>query len=394
MCCKRLAEKYRTQKIAKICRLCSIAHTCRAVSSQLRHVSTIRKELVKQQYLFHMSSQYGELRLTSGWDRFGSFGHPSKFQRVSRLVFVTAATSFTGGQPNFARYLAVCRAATLYVHRVAKIVPPLGCYNFETYDRILIFFGRNVTNKVSTQKTYYYATANDLCFCTIWQNRENENRIFTQMQYYCIAWIQPAVWFLQSFWLTTHTHAAVWLPKSCNQCAQLGAVEGIVQEKGSCERYRSWTVLHAQCSSALSSGFPISQDNAEALERWGGKTKHRLTSYFLRNTFVKNYRNQIVCVKIIASQSGTFLRHGVHFRRILPPDGILPGAKFTLRPSLAYCYIVSVTARHSSMFRRGRHLYSAGRPSRWASAHILVLSVFSRNVREKQQPAVLCSSLF
>jgi len=140
ICRKRLAEKYRTQKIAKICRLCSIAHTCRAVSSQLRHVSTIRKELVKQQYLFHMSSQYGELRLTGGWDRFGSFGHPSKFQRVSRLVFVTAATSFTGGQPNFARYLAVCRAATLYVHRVAKIVQPLGCYNFETYDRILIFF--------------------------------------------------------------------------------------------------------------------------------------------------------------------------------------------------------------------------------------------------------------
>jgi len=27
-------------------------------------------------------------------------------------------------------------------------------------------------------------------------------------------------------------------------------------------------------------------------------------------------------------------------------------------------------------FRRGRHLYSAGRPSRWASAHILVLSFF------------------
>ena len=27
---------------------------------------------------------------------------------------------------------------------------------------------------------------------------------------------------------------------------------------------RSWTVLHAQCTSALSSGFPISQVNAEA----------------------------------------------------------------------------------------------------------------------------------
>ena len=44
----------------------------------------------------------------------------------------------------------------------------------------------------------------------------------------------------------------------------------------------------------------------------------------------------------------------------------------------------SVTARHSSSGRqpnfaalnRGRHLYSAGQPSRWALAHILVLKVF------------------
>ena len=32
----------------------------------------------------------------------------------------------------------------------------------------------------------------------------------------------------------------------------------------------------------------------------------------------------------------------------LPPDGISPSAKFTLRPSLVFCYIGSVTARHSS----------------------------------------------
>jgi len=36
-----------------------------------------RKKLVKQQYLLQMSPQYGELRSTSGWDRSGSFGHPS-----------------------------------------------------------------------------------------------------------------------------------------------------------------------------------------------------------------------------------------------------------------------------------------------------------------------------
>ena len=36
------------------------------------------------------------------------------------------------------------------------------------------------------------------------------------------------------------------------------------------------------------------------------------------------------------------------FLGLLPPDGILPGAKFTLHQSLAFSYIGSVTARHSS----------------------------------------------
>jgi len=63
-----------------------------------------------------MPSQYGELRHTNGCNRFGSLGHPSKFQRVSRLGFVTAATSLNGGQPNFAPFLAVSWTATLYIH--------------------------------------------------------------------------------------------------------------------------------------------------------------------------------------------------------------------------------------------------------------------------------------
>jgi len=36
----------------------------------------------------------------------------------------------------------------------------------------------------------------------------------------------------------------------------------------------------------------------------------------------------------------------------LPPHRILPGAKFTLRPSLAFFYIGSVTVRHSSSGRQ------------------------------------------
>jgi len=39
----------------KNCHLCTIAQLCRAISSQLRHVSTIGKKPVKHQYLPHMS---------------------------------------------------------------------------------------------------------------------------------------------------------------------------------------------------------------------------------------------------------------------------------------------------------------------------------------------------
>jgi len=64
---------------------------------------------------------------------------------------------------------------------------------------------------------------------------------------------------------------------------------------------RPWRCKH-NAPSALSSGSPFSQGNAEALDRWGGKTKHRQIPYCLSNTSAKNYHNQIVYVKIIASQ--------------------------------------------------------------------------------------------
>ena len=62
-----------------------------------------------------MFLEYSELRPTNGCDRLASLGHPSKFQRVSRLGFFTATTSLNGGQPNFARCLAVSWAGTLYI---------------------------------------------------------------------------------------------------------------------------------------------------------------------------------------------------------------------------------------------------------------------------------------
>ena len=62
--------KFRTQELAK--KVAIWAPSYNFVGLYLRrHVSTIGKKIVKQQYLFHMSPQYGELRPTSGWDRSG-----------------------------------------------------------------------------------------------------------------------------------------------------------------------------------------------------------------------------------------------------------------------------------------------------------------------------------
>ena len=49
-------------------------------------------------------------------------------------------------------------------------------------------------------------------------------------------------------------------------------------------------------------GFLFRKGNAEALDRLGGKAKHHLIAHFLSNTSAQNYRNRIVCVKIIASR--------------------------------------------------------------------------------------------
>jgi len=88
MCCMQLAEYTG----------CKVCHLRTAVSTP--RVLTI----------------YGELQPTNGSDRLAGLGHPSKFQRVSRLGFVTAMTSLNSGQPNFARCLAISSAGTLYIH--------------------------------------------------------------------------------------------------------------------------------------------------------------------------------------------------------------------------------------------------------------------------------------
>jgi len=76
------------KKLAKNRHLGTIAQLCWAtgMSSQLRHISTIGKKVDKQQYVLQMSPQYGELRPTSGWDRFTSLGTPANFNGLRVLA--------------------------------------------------------------------------------------------------------------------------------------------------------------------------------------------------------------------------------------------------------------------------------------------------------------------
>jgi len=87
------------QKITKTCHLGTIAQLCRAESLQLRHVSTIGKKLVKQQYLLHMSAQYGELRPTNGWDLLTTWqvwGTPANFNGFRILAALLHDTLVVG----------------------------------------------------------------------------------------------------------------------------------------------------------------------------------------------------------------------------------------------------------------------------------------------------------
>jgi len=134
MCCTGLAANTGRKKSSKNRHLGTIAQLCRAISSQLRHVSTIGKKPVKQQYLLHMSLQYGEFRPTSGWDRSGSLGTPTNFNGFRVLAallhgtpvlgvsqtlrhWTEGATYFRAGRPS--RW-ALAHILVLYVLHVEK----------------------------------------------------------------------------------------------------------------------------------------------------------------------------------------------------------------------------------------------------------------------------------
>ena len=100
MCCTRLAAI----QDAKNRHFGTIWHLCWAVSSQLRHISTIGKNLLNTDSSStcpYNVVNFGLLTAKICWQ---VCGHPCKFQRVSHLGSVTARHSSSGRQPNFAAF--------------------------------------------------------------------------------------------------------------------------------------------------------------------------------------------------------------------------------------------------------------------------------------------------
>jgi len=100
--------KYRMQKIAQN----SPSGHHRTTLSGCIFATNPRIDSRKKNLLdSNISPTCPHVRPTSGLDRFDWLGHPCKFQRVSRLGFVTARHSSSARQPNFA---ALNRGRQLY----------------------------------------------------------------------------------------------------------------------------------------------------------------------------------------------------------------------------------------------------------------------------------------
>jgi len=92
MCCTRLAGNAGRKNR----HLGTIARLYRAISSQLRHVLTIGKKLVKQQYVLNMAPQYGEFHPLMAKVGSGVWGTPANFNGFRVLATLLHRTLVVG----------------------------------------------------------------------------------------------------------------------------------------------------------------------------------------------------------------------------------------------------------------------------------------------------------
>jgi len=89
MCCTRLDENTERKKLPKIRHLHIIAQLCRSVSTQLRHISTIRKSLLNSNIsptCLHNMANFGPLTAEIGWRVWGTPENFNGFRVFASLL--------------------------------------------------------------------------------------------------------------------------------------------------------------------------------------------------------------------------------------------------------------------------------------------------------------------
>ena len=122
----------------------------------------------------------------------------------------------------------------IVLYRVSKNVLPLACYNFDTCEQILIFFRRNITDKVSNQKMLYYATSNNFCFCTTLQNGETRKLHFFHSDAVLVQCLNSSSCLISSIFLTHDSYILTLLYDSLNLVINAfisGLLAGMFQDK-------------------------------------------------------------------------------------------------------------------------------------------------------------------
>jgi len=163
-CCVRLAENTGRQKSPKSRHLGTIPQFCRAISSQLRHVSTIGKKLVKQQYLHHMSPQHRELGLLASEIVSFLWGTPADFNGFRVLAALLHNTLVVGVSQTLQHWT---EGAT-YIRQ--------GGHHVEHWPTFLVVY-----------VLIMLLTINRLFgFCTIWQRQRTANWPYSFKPRVCI----------------------------------------------------------------------------------------------------------------------------------------------------------------------------------------------------------------
>jgi len=96
MCCLRFAANTGRKKVAKNRHLGTIAQLRRAISSQLRHVSTIGKKLVKQRYLLDVPHNMVNFGLLAAEIVSLVWRTPANFNRFRVLAVLLHGTLVVG----------------------------------------------------------------------------------------------------------------------------------------------------------------------------------------------------------------------------------------------------------------------------------------------------------